>query len=247
MDRSFLSTAEVIKASRSFICARLATYENEEEAKLLKGLVRTRSGELENSVFAILSSDGKTKLARAGRGPHAVASTSKQLAAALDRIAADNPAKAEPRALPLVATLKLAVNIAACDNVPLAVLSAQDGKWKALEAAAGKLVWRPGVVGKFIWVRATEDELKAIKGGKPGLTVVQPSKYGTSGEVLAQADGGEDALLAALEKGKKAHAPDLGDSWGHIKSGHRQGVFWETTLPVTDPMEKRAREKGRKK
>jgi hypothetical protein len=32
----------------------------------------------------------------------------------------------------------------------------------------------------------------------------------------------------------------------HVRAGHQQGVFWETALPVTDPMEHNARERGRR-
>ncbi len=250
MDRSFLSAAAVIKASRSFVCVRLATYEDEKEAALLKSLLRTRSGELENSVFAILAPDGKTPLARSGRGPHAVAPDAGKLAAALDRFASDHPGKADLSALPLAANLKLAVNVAACDNVPLVVLSAPSAEArKALEAKAARLAWRPGVVGQFIWASGPEADLKGITGAKPGLTVVQPARYGTSGKALAHApaDATEEALLGTLEKGKKAHEPDLGDAWRHIKEGHREGVFWEPPLPVTDPEEQRARQKGKSK
>jgi len=250
MDRSFLSAAGVVKASRSFVCVRLATYENKAEAALLKSLVRTRSGELENSVFALLAPDGKTPLARAGRGPHSVASTAARLAAAMNDVAEDNPGKADLAALPLVANLKLAINVAACDNLPLVVLSAPTAETReALEAAAAKLAWRPGVVGKYIWASCDEAELKGVAGAKPGLTVVQPARYGTSGKALAHApaDAGDAKLLAALDAGRKAHAPDVGDSWLHIREGHREGIFWEPPLPVTDPMEKDARQRGKGK
>ena len=43
MDGSFLSDAKVIDESRKFVCIRLATYENKEEAALLKSIARTKS------------------------------------------------------------------------------------------------------------------------------------------------------------------------------------------------------------
>ncbi|MBY0231652.1 MAG: thioredoxin family protein [Gemmataceae bacterium] len=57
MDRSFLSRPEVVKASRSHVCGRLATYEDEVEGFFLWSLAKTGSGKLENSVFAILAPD----------------------------------------------------------------------------------------------------------------------------------------------------------------------------------------------
>src|SRR5947209_3773331 len=87
MDRSFLSQPEVITASRRFVCIRLATYENAEEGSLLKSLVRTRSGELENSVFAILAPDGQRRLIRAARSPKDAYRVAAQMGAGMNRIA----------------------------------------------------------------------------------------------------------------------------------------------------------------
>ena len=67
MDRSFLSQPEVIAASRHFVCVRLTTYEDKEEGEFLKSFHVTRSGELENTVAALLAPDGKRQLARASR------------------------------------------------------------------------------------------------------------------------------------------------------------------------------------
>ena len=50
MDRSYLSDKDVVEASRDFVCIRLATYENAEEAKILKSIFTGRSGALENTV-----------------------------------------------------------------------------------------------------------------------------------------------------------------------------------------------------
>ena len=69
MDRSFLSDKGIIRASRKFVCARLATYESKEEAEYLSRIFRGRSGQLENTVFCIMSPDGKDKLVRSGRSP----------------------------------------------------------------------------------------------------------------------------------------------------------------------------------
>src|SRR5262245_59734750 len=102
MDRSYLSQPEVIAASRQFVCVRLATYEDAEEGAFLKALVPTRSGELENSVFAILSPDGNDNLVRASRGIRHVYVDSRAMAEGMDQIARHLAAKSEPSALPLV-------------------------------------------------------------------------------------------------------------------------------------------------
>ncbi|MCP4093415.1 MAG: hypothetical protein GY747_08200 [Planctomycetes bacterium] len=58
--------------SRDWVCVRLASYENEQESEYLKKLYRGRTGELNNTTFALVAPDGKTLLAPAGRGPEFV-------------------------------------------------------------------------------------------------------------------------------------------------------------------------------
>ncbi len=59
MDRSFLADADVIAASRMFVCIRPATYEDAGEADFLKKIFVGRSGELDNTVFVLLAPDGE--------------------------------------------------------------------------------------------------------------------------------------------------------------------------------------------
>src|SRR5437763_15270383 len=103
MDRSFLSRPAVIAASREFVCVRLATYENPLEAKFVQALVRTRSGEVENTAFALLTPDGKTKLSRSARGTEQVYVDAAAMAADMKRVADRYSPKAGPGTLPLVA------------------------------------------------------------------------------------------------------------------------------------------------
>src|SRR5436305_8036895 len=129
MDRSFLSQAPVIDASRRFVCVRLTTYENREEGEFLKSFRVTRSGELENTVFTILSPDGKRQLARAARSARQTFGDAPRMAETMNRIAGEHEQKAvvgQPAQLPKVPNVRLAVNVASCDNRPLVVLFAED-------------------------------------------------------------------------------------------------------------------------
>ena len=73
MDRSFLSTKQLIKVSREFVCIRTATYEDKREADFLKwAFLRSPAEDLRNFGFCILSPDGKRKLRRSFRGPNFV-------------------------------------------------------------------------------------------------------------------------------------------------------------------------------
>src|SRR5438132_12014690 len=118
MDGSFLSQPDVIAASRGFVCVRLTTYENAEEAAFLKSFGVTRSGEVENTVVTILGPDGRQQLARASRSARGTFGDAQRMAQAMNRIAAGyTAAKADtPPPLPLVANVRLALDVSACDN-----------------------------------------------------------------------------------------------------------------------------------
>src|SRR5438105_2199740 len=116
MDRSFLSQPEVVAASRRFVCVRLATYEDKDEGEYLKAFGAGRGGELENTVFTILSPDAKRRLVRAGRTARQVFADAGEMAEAMGRIAGRfEPTPADgPPALPKVANVRLALDVAAC-------------------------------------------------------------------------------------------------------------------------------------
>src|SRR3954452_16415150 len=117
MDRSFLSQPDVTAAARRFVCVRLTTYENAEEAAMLQALCPTRSGELENTVFALLSPDGKRPLTRPGRTARHTFGDAAEMARAMHRIADEYKVPASPAPgileLPTVPTVRLALNVAA--------------------------------------------------------------------------------------------------------------------------------------
>jgi hypothetical protein len=257
MDRSFLSDAAVIAASRQFVCIRLATYEDEDEAKLLKGVFTGKSGELENTVFAILTPDGQKKLMKASRSPKQLFADAPALAKALNGIAQKYPGKKAARTLPLplVANVRLALDVAACDNQPLVIVCAKDaGARAALQQKLAGLVWSDEFIGRYIFVSAgSTEELAAVPDipDKDGIIVVQPDQYGLKGKVLANCGAGASVaeIAALLKSGASQYQPSAKTFHSHVQAGKKLGVFWETTLPVTDPMEEMARQsnKGYKK
>ncbi len=254
MDRSFLSQPAVVAASRAFVCIRLATYENKEEGALLQTLVPIGSGELENTAFAILSPDGRRLLTRAARSARETFGDAGRMAAAMNRIAARYPARASDTgsaALPEVANVRLALDVAACDGRPLVVLIDPDATGlQRLRGRLGALAWKEWFLGRFIYAAASSDkDLASIKGTKPaaGVIVVQPDRFGLAGAVLtrAAAESPPGNLERCLREGLSRHRASARSFRDHVRAGHEQGVFWETLLPVTDPMEQQARERGR--
>jgi hypothetical protein len=251
MDRSFLSDQAVVIASRQFVCARLATYEDSEESKLLKDLVPTRSGELENSVFAILAPDGVTKLVRPGRSMRMGYRDAQAFARALDGIASKYPGKpAIPsRSLPLAASVPLALTVAAADSLPLVILPKDADP--AMVDAITRLAWTPELVGRLQYA-STKDprDLQPVKGLPPGsaqdILVVTPDEFAQGGEVRATLKAGQpDSWEALLRTVVARHTVQVKSMRDHLPEGKRKGVFYEPANPVTDPMELRARERNR--
>lgn len=249
MDRSFLSDKAVIAASRAFVCVRLATYESASEAAVLKSFFVGRSGELENSTFAILAPDGKTKLTRAGRSPSFAYGRGDDapaaMAAEMKRLAKRYPGKrgaTKTAPLPLVADVRLGINIAACDSLPLVIVIGKNAAQRAkLEKTLAPLAWTEANLGVFAYA-STHDmqDLKPLAKVKasPGYVVVQPGAYGQDGSGLVQlpATATPKALEAALAKARKKHnAAAKKDRRSHVRTGQRAGVHWDTEIPVTDP------------
>jgi len=254
MDRSFLSQPSVIAASRSFVCIRLATYENELEAAFLKSFRVTRSGEVENTVFSIMSPDGKQSLVRASRSARQTFSDAAAMADSMRRIAKNYESRAEgkPTMLPVVANVRLAIDVAACDNQPLvAIFAKDDAKRRVLESRIAALAWSEKFIGRFVYVSEdNEKDLAAIASEKKdeGIFVVKADTFGLNGTLLARADVAstdaefEKCLTAGLSRFSKASK----QHHSHVRTGHEKGIFWETVMPVTDPMENQARARGKR-
>lgn len=253
MDRSYLSQPAVIDASRSFVCIRLATYEDKEEGAFLKSFHVTRSGELENTVFTILAPDGKRQLARASRGADHTFGDAERMARTMKRIAGDYPAKKVDGlpALPQVVNVRLAVDIAACDNQPLVLVFAPDARMrKQLEERLAALAWSDHYLGQFVYASASSPkELAGIEGARAeaGILVIESDQFGQKGKLLAQTAAATRAdLVRCLAEGARRYEGKEKTFGSHVREGHRKGVFWETVIPVTDPQEKWARERGRR-
>jgi hypothetical protein len=251
MDRSFLSRPEVIAASRDFVCVRLATYEDAAEARFLKGLLRTRSGQVENSVFCLLAPDGETRLVRAARGTEQVYADAAAMAADMRRVAGRYSPKAALTSLPLVAGPRLALGVAAADGLPLVVILGKDAAARRrLVESVAKLAWTDALIGRFVFAKGTAKDVRGVSdiALDAGVAVIAPDSFGLKGTLLRQIAA--DATAAKLAEELRAAAADYkapAKSFRtHVREGQRLGVFWETRVPVTDPMENAARERGRR-
>lgn len=252
MDRSFLSEPSVIAASREFVCVRLTTYEDEKEAVFSKFIFAPPGGGgIQNTTFAILAPDGKTKLTRAGRGARGIFSDAEDMAKQMKAIAAKYPVKVNSAGvvppLPVTLTAKLGVDVAAADGLLLvSVLVKDDAGNTALSDKLAKLAWGPEFLGKFIYCTAkTTSDFPKLDGLKDseGVVIIAPDTYGMSGKVLAQlpADATPEAISKALTMALGSHARIARSQREHRNGGIEAGAFWVPKLPVTDRQEENAR------
>ena len=234
MDRSFLSQAPVIQASSSFVCIRLATYENAQEAELLKKIFLGRSGQLENTVFTILSPDGKRQLTRPGRGPQWSFEDAGDLAAEMRTISKRYPTKTVQERIPMMTDLRLALNVAACDQRPLVVIVQDSQANEQLELHCGDWIERD-FAGRAILALASPGDIFRRFGTqvKSGILVIEPGKFGDSGRIVARFNW--DAAVAGIDSSLKSSGSKSTSIREHVREGHRRGVHWDTVIPVTDP------------
>jgi len=254
MDRSFLTDEHVVAESRKFVCIRLATYEDEREAEFLKNIYTGRSGEMENTTFAILSPDGKQKLTASGRGPFHEYRNAAQMAMGMQAIASKQAGAEQAalgdRQLPLMKNVELALNVASCDNLPVIVTVATDEeKLAALNRELLPVAWSEALAGQFVYAAVTDKALlKPLTGVEiaTGILVVQPDEFGLSGAVLRQfASADQDELTDALREIVQSYPRPAKTHDTHVRLGIELGIEWESEIPETDPQSIRARRQAR--
>lgn len=249
----------MIDASRHFVCARLATYEDEEEGKFLESIFVGRAGNLENTVFCILSPDGKKKLVRSGRSPSWVFSgpeekAAVEMAVTMNRIAGDySKKKSVVKELPYVKDVRLALNVAACDGLPLVVVRGKESEESpsrskrasqaSLEKMIRPLIWEEDLLGRFVIAPAKDEAELEVFGtldSQAEILIIAPDTFGQNGTVLVQVrDATEKKIGTALRESLSGYRSETKDQRRHVSKGGSRGVHWETEIPVTDT---RARE-----
>jgi hypothetical protein len=250
MDRSFLFEDELIEASRAFVCIRLATYEDADEAEFLKQIFTGRSGQLENTVFCLLGPDGQQRLSRAGRAPNMVFRSPREMAGEMKKLAAACPRR-ESETTPLLPQLKnvrLALNVAECDGLPLVVCKAESREQlKSLQDRLAPLACSGNLAGRFVYASCSNArDLERVAGAPPaqGFLVISPGQYGIDGAIskVIDSDAPADEIAMALQEFAGTFQRRTKEHDRHVRSGRVAGIDWQTEIPVTDPMSNRAKE-----
>lgn len=259
MDRSFLTEASVVAASRNFVCIRLATYEDEREAEYLKWIYTGRSGQLENTVFGLLTPDGQRKLSVAGRGPNHAFRNSSELSDAMNRVASRYPgarrAAWTDTQLPTMKRLDLALNVAAADGLPVVfTYTTSESEIKVMHQRLLPFAWRESLGGQFVYADVLDaKELKPVIGirkgvdAKAGIYVVAPDPFGLTGKLLASfpPDVSSDELRLKLNEVVVEFPREEKSHQNHVRLGIQLGIDWESEIPETDPQSLQAKERAR--
>ena len=215
----------------------------------MEQLLGVTDGTLPNTVFCLLSPDGKTKLTRPTRGP-SIFRTPENMAVQMKRLASRYK-PAVPNSfvapVPLVDRVDLAMNVAASDNRPLVVFyHPSSADLKMLVESSRPIVWDAELAGQFMYAAtSSKEDLKAMvnASGDAGVYIVEPDEYGVSGKIVRHVEWDEvaDSLNRELLRALVKFEPFQKNHQQHIRDGYVFGIEWETIVPESDPMSVQAK------
>lgn len=254
MDRSFLVRPEVISAAKKFVCIRLTSYEDESEKLFVSTLVK---GEVANTAFAILAPDG-TPAVRGrgpGRGPSDLYKDSADMAKGMDAIAQKYPLKKVDGvpALPVALNATVGMAIAAGDNQPLILVLSSDAKRQAeMEAKVTAFAWNKDFEGRFVYATASSmKDLPKVQGHTitDGVLLIEPDIFGVGGKVVKEISGDQlsKQLRDAMQETVKNHVVIEKARRELAQRGLKEGIFYETGIPVSGKGEAADRERYKEK
>jgi hypothetical protein len=258
MDRSFLSDDQVIEASRNFVCIRLATYEDEAEAEFLRTVYVGRTGDLENTVFVLMTPDTKENLCRPGRSPDFAFRSPSSLAAEMNKIAKQYEASQEITnpILPQLKDVRLGLNVSSCDGLPSVVCVADENNpADFMQSVLAPMAYSTELAGKFVYSTTTDSSmLESVQdySGQPGILLIEPGEYGLDGKLIKYFSPSTKASVIekALTKYANAAGKVTKNHSSHVRTGRKEGKVWKTEIPVEDrnslqAMERSNRPSGR--
>ena len=230
------ASKEYIDISRDFVCVRIDSYESEAHQKWVRNFL---NGRFENSVFCVLTPDGREWVTSADRGPQMVLGH-RDPVGSMERILLEFSAK-EDSSNAVVQdfhSFRQALNVAAADQRVLMLVNAPAEKEKELRESLRAVANDERIVGRFhIDFDQGDDWKKSIDGTKPehGIVLINPGEFGQSGKVMKQVslDASADELVAALTtaNGKFASSTEKKVYSEHVAKGRAKGVYFESAVP----------------
>ena len=163
------------------------------------------------------------------------------------------PKKAEGApALPVTLNAKVGLAVAAGDLQPLVVVLADSAKRREeLEARVAELAWDKAFAGRLTYATAatTKDIPKVEKRTiKEGILLIEPDIFGAGGKVVKEVPFDEVAkqLADAMRETLKAHLRTEKNRRTLATLGLKEGIFYETGIPVSGKGEAADRERYKK-
>lgn len=200
---------------------------------------RFLGGRFENSVFCILSPDGREWLTRANRGPEMVLGR-RGAASAMERIALEYPAKADldEAIVQDFHSFRQALNVASADQRVLVLVNAPADRERELRESLRAVASDDRVTGRFHIDFEQGDEWKEKiegTGDKPGIVLINPGEFGMSGSVIKQLplDVDAETLVSAMTAANKSFARTTKKKVysQHVAKGRAEGVYFEGAVP----------------
>ena len=165
-----------------------------------------------------------------------------KMAQTMEAIALAYPGKDKPVGrvpLPYLADLRLALNVAAADRLPLVAVFGNSEQRKQLEQKLEPLAWSDEFLGRALYVPVNHpEEFKAISGlkTKAGYVVIQPDIFGLKGKVIKEISIQSTAaqVKQSLSMAVGQHQPSTLTYEQHRSQGAAAGQRWESKTPNTD-------------
>lgn len=236
-DRVF-GKADVIEASRKFVCVRIDSYGSEENQKIVRSYL---NGKFANTAFCLLAPDGEERLTRSGRGPRQALGGDEDFAQVLLDIAAKYEPRGDVReaAMPDFPSFKLALNVSAADQRLLVLLAGPEDRLAKAEKRLQSLAWDAKVQGRLHYDLETSDAWKKPlslgKEASPGIYVIQPDPYGLEGKVMKHLalDSPIKAIKTAMTNANASFNKTTSKRvyTEHVAEGRRQGITINMAMP----------------
>jgi hypothetical protein len=213
---------------------RPATFESAAEAIKLEEYYLGPDGKQVNTIFCLLDPKGEA-LIRSGRSPRSIYASPERLMEAMQGFQESFKPKPQAPALPLIGTLRLGLNIAACDQMPLVVGIAR-GKSNAtkLKAAMTKLGASKEFRGRAQYVilesGSADHKLLAAFEGFDAKTEVQlwmPDAFGEKATLLHAGNASASGLVKRYGKLLDSRQQAARHARQHVRKGHAEGKSWD--------------------
>ncbi len=214
------------------------------------------NGEPANTAFAMLTPDGERALRGRGpgRGPRDLYTDAADMAKGMDELAQKYPPKKDEGtpALPVTLNAKVGLAVAAGDLQPLVVVLADSAKRREeLEAKVAELAWDKEFSGRLTYATAaaTKDIPKVDKLTiKEGVLLLEPDIFGAGAKVVKEVPGDDvgKQLADAMRETLKDHVRTEKNRRTLATLGLKEGIFYETGIPVSGKGEAADREQYKK-